>query len=66
MWTNIAKPTTSNWTSIAKPSARFTINIGYATGVLGPPTYSKQIVITNWTSLPKPSTSNWINIPKPT
>lgn len=65
-WTNIAKPTTTAYTNVAKPVGILNIPRGYATGIIGPPTYSQAIVITGWVKVNKPSSSAWINVSKPT
>lgn len=66
-WINIAKPNSSSYTNVAKPVGNV-LNIprGYATGIIGPPTYSQAIVITAWVKVNKPSSSAWTNISKPT
>jgi len=55
-WQNVSKPTTSNYTNVAKPTGAVTIRAGFATGVIGPPTYSREYVIeTKWIKVPKPT-----------
>ena len=63
MWTNVSKPTGTNYTNIAKPSGVATIGAGYYMGPLGL-TYSDQIILTNWVNVSKPTTS-FTNIAKP-
>jgi hypothetical protein len=66
MWTNISKPSSSNYTNISKPTGSLVYARGQATGIIGPPTYSQAIIYTNWVNLNKPNSSAWTNIPKPT
>lgn len=65
-WTNISKPSSSAYTDIAKPVGRLTHGKGYATGIIGPPTYSINIYVDKYTIVAKPVTSSWTNISKPT
>lgn len=43
------------WTKISKPTNARLIVPGMATGVLGPPTYSKQYDASLWTKVAKPT-----------
>lgn len=45
----------SQWTDVAKPSGGFLIVPGMATGLLMPPTYSKQYDASPWVKVSKPS-----------
>lgn len=65
-WTNVNKPSSSSYTNIAKPVGVINMGRGYATGIIGPPTYSQAITITGWVNNAKPSLSTWTNISKPT
>ena len=45
----------SQWTDVAKPTGNSFILVGMATGLITPPTYSKEWGIDRWTNVPKPS-----------
>lgn len=65
-YTNVAKPTGTPYTNLAKPSDGGELGVGYATGVLGPPTYSVAYIFTGWTDISKPTGTPYTNINKPT
>ena len=43
------------WNKVTKPTNNFLIVPGMATGIIGPPTYSKQYDASNWIKVSKPN-----------
>ena len=43
------------WTMVAKPTGASLVTPGMATGIIGPPTYSKQYDASRWIKVKKPT-----------
>lgn len=43
------------WTNVAKPSGRVLVQAGMATGLIMPPTSSREVTIDSWTRVAKPT-----------
>lgn len=46
----------SQWTDVPKPTGTTIILAGMATGLITPPTYSREIAIDSWVKVAKPNT----------
>lgn len=67
LYTNIPKPTTSNYTTITKPNVPFTIRGGMITGLMIPLTYAVTLSFgMPYTKITKPPANTYTKITKPT